>query len=93
MTALFRRLPPKNEIFPVYAILVFLIFSWALYRFFWYLPSWLEYLSLPAVLVVLSYSLAFALFESLVMMGVFLLLNLCLPAALFRRHFVAQGSL
>ena len=93
MTALLRRIPPKKEIFSVYAILVFLIFSWALYRFFWYLPSWLEYLSLPAVMVVLSYSMAFALFESLVMMGLFLLLGLCLPAALFRRRFVAQGSL
>jgi hypothetical protein len=86
-------MPPRKDIFPVYAILVFLIFSWALYRFFWYLPSWLEYLSIPSILIILSYSLAFALLESLVMMGFFVLLALALPKAMFRRQFVAQGSL
>jgi hypothetical protein len=87
------RLPSRAEVFPVFSILAFLVYSWALYRLFWYLPSWLEYMSIPGVLIIAAYTLAFALFESLVMFGLLLLFCLAFPERFFRRCFVAQASL
>lgn len=87
------RLPSRAEVYPVYSILAFLVYTWALYRMFWYVPSWLEYLSITGVLVIAAYTLAFALFESLVMLGLLLLFCLAFPERLFHRYFVAQASL
>jgi hypothetical protein len=86
------RLPTRAEALPVFSIFVFLIYSWALYRMFWYMPSWLEYLSIGSILIIAAYTLGFALIESVVMMGAALFLCLIFPARLFRQQFVAQGS-
>ncbi len=87
------RLPARAELLPVFSILVFFVYSWALYRMFWYVPSWLEYLSIGSLLIIAAYTLAFALFESLVMLGLLLLLCLAFPASLFRSRFIAQGGM
>ena len=60
-----RKLPTRQELLPVFAVFVFFGFSWALYRLFWYVPSWLEYLNIAKVLTIAAYVLAFALIESL----------------------------
>lgn len=76
----------------VFSIVVFIVFSWMLYRFFYQVPSWLGYLSVWGVLVIAAYALSFALIESLVFMGFILLLDLAFPARHFKDKFVAQGS-
>jgi len=59
---------------------------------FWYVPSWLEYLSIGSVFIIAAYTLAFALLESLVMLGLLLLLCLAFPASRFCHWFAAQGG-
>ena len=86
------RFPSCAEMLPVFSVLVFLSFSWALYRFFWYLPSWLEYLSIGGVLVIAAYTLGFALVDASFAFGLVLAYGLLLPWKVFRERFVAQGS-
>jgi hypothetical protein len=86
------RLPSRQQLLPVFAIFVFFGFSWALYRMFWYVPSWLEYLSFWKVLTIAAYVLAYALVESILMLGLLLLFSLLFPARIFKKNYVALGS-
>jgi hypothetical protein len=88
-----RRLPGRKEIYPVFAILLFLVNSWMLYRYFWVIPSWMEYLSLTNLLVVAAYTFGHSLLESLLALAFILGLCLLFPPGLFRDCFTAQGSL
>lgn len=86
------RLPHRAELLPVYSILLFLSGSWALYRFAWYLPSWMEYLSIPSLLVMAAYTLGYVLLECALMLGLVVLVSLAFPRRVFRSQFVALGS-
>ena len=86
------KIPSWSELLPVFSILIFLVFTWTLYRMFWYLPSWLGDLPVWDVLIMAAYVLSFALFESLVMLGLMVLIALILPSRIFRQDFVAQAS-
>ena len=88
-----KKLPSKDEIIPVYGVILFPIFSWTIYRLLWNLPSWQKDLfSTWEVLVLSAYGLAFALVESLTILGLILLLSVILPAKYLKDKFVAQGS-
>jgi hypothetical protein len=92
LNALRTRLPSRQELFPVLAVFVFFAYTWALYRMFWYVPSWLEYLNLWKVLTIAAYVLAFALFESLLMLGLLVLFSLFFPPRIFKDRFIVQGA-
>jgi hypothetical protein len=85
------RLPGRAELLPVFAVFSFFTFSWSLYRMFWYVPGWLEYLSIWKVLVIAAYVLMAALLEAAVMAGLVSLLSLAFPRRLFKDLFVLQG--
>jgi hypothetical protein len=87
-----RRLPARREILPVFAVIVFFVFSWSLYRFIYWMPSWLYYLSLGDVMWLGWYVLSYCLVESLVMLGLLLLLCLLLPGWVLREQFVPLGA-
>jgi hypothetical protein len=87
-----RRIPSRQEIFPVLSVFIFFAFSWSLYRTFWYVPSWLEYLNIWKVLIIAAYVAAFALIESLFMTGLLLLFSLFFPQRFFKDRFVFQGA-
>ncbi len=87
------HLPGWQEIFPVFSLIIFIVFTWTIYRMAWELQSWLYSNTLPQILILAAYVLAFALIESLVVMAFVLLFGLILPNMVFRDHFVAQGSI
>lgn len=60
---------------------------------FYEIPSWLYYLGLSEILVLVAYTLAFTLVESLLLLAFACLFSLVLPGRVFRQYFVAQGSL
>lgn len=91
LTKLRARFPAKQQVFPVFSVIVFSVFSWTLYREFFQVPSWLKYMSLGDILVITAYILAFALIESLVVLGFLLLLSLIFPTIHFRDKFISQG--
>jgi len=93
MRILGKELPPKSEIAPIFATIVFPIYSWTIYRLLWNLPSWLKDLfSIWDMLILIAYGLAFALIESLTILGFVLFLRVVLPEKYFKDKFVAQGT-
>jgi hypothetical protein len=92
MNKLKSRIPTRQEILPVFSIILFIDFSWMLYRMFWQVPSWLYYLSIPNILVIAAYALSFALFESSLVLGLMIFFSLIFPIRHFRDKFILQGS-
>lgn len=86
------RLPTRQEALAVFSVIVFIVFSWTLYRVIWWVPSWLEYLSIWSILIILAYVLAFALFESLAVFSLIVFLGLLFPKKYFKDQFIVQGS-
>jgi hypothetical protein len=91
-SSLKAKLPARQEALVVFSVIVFIVFSWTLYRVFWWVPSWLEYLSIWNILIIVAYVLAFALFESLAVMGLIVILGLLFPKQTFKDQFIVQGS-
>ena len=92
MDAIRRWLPDRREMLPVFGIFCFFCFSWSLYRLFWYIPSWLEYLSLWKVLIITCYVLAFDLIESLAMALLTILFLNVFPKKVINDRFVLIAS-
>ena len=92
MEKISERLPSRQEATPVLSEIVFIVFSWTLYRMFWYVPSWLEYLSAWNVVLTAAYVLSFALFESVIVFGLICVLSFVLPQKIFRQQFIAQAG-
>jgi hypothetical protein len=91
--ATFRsRFPPKRDLVPVFATVLFPVFSWSMIWFFQKMPGWQSFLDPWAILSILAYALAFALLESLIVLGLLVTLAAILPARALRTRFVAVAS-
>ena len=86
------RLPVFRELFPVFSVFIFSGFSWGLYRIFWYVPSWLKYLSVSKIWIIAAYVATFALLESMFMTVLLVLFSLFFPARYFKDQFALQGA-
>lgn len=82
-----------QQVWPVFSIIVLIDYSWMFYRFFFQLPSWLYYMKAGNIVVLLSYTLSFALIESLMVLGLLFFLCLIFPARYFKDRFIPQGSI
>ncbi len=92
LNSLKSRLPASSEALSVFSIFVFFVFSWALYRASWYVPSWLEYLTIWSILVIIAYVLAFALIESAAMLGLLVFFFLFFPKKILKAKYALLGS-
>ena len=87
-----KRLPNFHDVVCVYAVIASMLFTWSLLLFFWYLPSWLHFMTLGDVLAVFSYVMASSFFESLAFLLFLLFLCFSLPPNYLRNEFVARGT-
>jgi hypothetical protein len=87
-----KHLPPRQDLLPVFGTVLFPVFSWSIIWFFQKMPGWQPFLSIWDILSILAYGLAFALLESLAVLGLVLILAAILPARVLRAHFVPLGS-
>ena len=87
-----NRFPKLEQIVPVYAVTVMMVYGWTIYRYIWELPSWLYFLSLTDVVRIYAYALSVNFFESLVVMLLPLLICIVLPGKWFRELFIARGA-
>lgn len=91
--AIFRnRLPARRDALLLFACCAVPVYSWTIVFFFRKLQGWLLYLRPWDIVGVFAYAQCSAFLESLVLLCVCIALSLILPAQLFRRRFVAQGS-
>ena len=87
-----NRLPRLAQLYPVYAIIVILVYGWTIYWSFWKLPSWMDFLPLGGIAAIYCYLLATNLLESLLALLGVVMVSLILPPKWFREVFVSRAS-
>jgi hypothetical protein len=92
MISILKRFPSWVQIIPVFGIIVLVIYSWTLLVFFWEVPSWLHFLHIGEIFILLAYTLATNFAESLVVLCAPLFLSMLLPKQWFHDVFVARGA-
>ena len=90
---LLARLPTRQETFQIFAVIIFTVHVWSILNFLYIVSALIARLTSAEFLGVLSYVLVFALFESIVVLAVLLLLAFVLPRRWLRKKIVARGSL
>ena len=93
MRFLKERAPTKHEAALLFVVCVFLTHVWTMLHFLREVPAYLRRMDLFDVLGVLAYTQVFALLESIVFLGLFVLISIALPIRLFKDKFVAQGTI
>jgi hypothetical protein len=93
VTWILNRLPDRRQFWPVFSTVIFIVFTWTIYRALYQVPSWLFYMKIPGVLVLLAYILGFALLESLLVSAFLAAYCFFLPERWLRINFAAQGLL
>jgi hypothetical protein len=90
--SLLNRFPKKQKIYPVYGLIVILIYGWSAYWFIWNLPSWLSFLTVAEIVGVCAYAIVTNFLESLFVLVIVLVLCFCLPAGWLYYDFVFRGA-
>lgn len=88
-----KKIPKLEQISPVYAVIVVMIYTWSLILFFWRFPSWLYFSTLGEVAVIFSYMVTVNLLESLMVIFTLVVMAVILPQKWFHEQFVTKGSL
>lgn len=87
-----NRLPRLAQLYPVYAIIVILVYGWTIYWSFWKLPSWMDFLPLGGIAAIYCYLLMSNFLESLLALLGVVIVSLILPPKWFREIFVSRAS-
>jgi hypothetical protein len=89
----FSKIPPWQEILPVASSILFIVYTFTIYRMLFQIPSWLYSHTKPDIFFLAVYVFAAAFIESLLVCAFIVALNLITPRWIFRDQFIAQGSL
>ena len=87
------RFPSLKQLTPVYSVVVAIIYGWSMIRFFWRLPSLINYSTAGDIGVIFSYLITVNLLESLAVVSMPVILGLILPQKWFFERFVTKGVL
>lgn len=91
--SLWDRFPHRQDISHVFGGVVFIVYAWAVRGFLYQFSSLRLYHNVGDILAVFCYLMAFALLESLLIMGLLLLIGFLLPPPWFREGFAFKGFL
>lgn len=87
------RFPSLKQLAPVYSVIVVAIYGFSIIRFFWRIPSLINYSTVGQVGVIFSYMVVVNLIESLMIICAPIALSMILPGKWFFEQFVAKGIL
>jgi len=91
---IFKRFPGWSDVAAVYAVATVLIYGWTIYWFIWNIPSWIYYLDVKELSLILAYSLVVNFLESLFLLLLVLGLFFIFPGKwLEEGAFVLFGSI
>jgi len=88
-----KRLPAKQDIAPVFAVIVSIIYGWSIAAFLRKIPSWILFLQVDEIIIVLVYVLTVTFLGSILFMIFLLFFCILLPVQYFKNYFAAQGAL
>lgn len=87
------RFPSKADTWLTFSSILFLVNVWTIVTVLWTVPSMILSRTIWEMIGIISYSLAFALFESILFLIGLIFLAVLLPKKFLRDNFVAMGSL
>jgi hypothetical protein len=88
-----QRLPNFQAIVPVYAVTAAMLAGWTITAFLWKISAWLLLLTLGEILTIFAYAMVTNFLESLIILGLLLLICILLPRHLLRDHFAVRGTI
>jgi hypothetical protein len=88
-----KKIPPRREILPVYSLILFIVFSWSIFRILFQIPSWLYSHSKTGIVFLSAYVFSFDLIESTLVLFFVFLVCIIMPRYFLYDRFVAQGSI
>jgi hypothetical protein len=88
-----KRLPSRREALLLFVACAFVVNLWSYINLLQALPSLLGQLRLAETLIVISYVLGFALFESVLVFIAMIIIGMILPGGVIRDDWVAYGAL
>jgi hypothetical protein len=91
MPEILIKIPKLEDIAPVYAVIVMMIYSWTLSRFFWKLSSWILFASVGDLTVFFAYMVVVNLLESVLVLLVPILMSIILPQKWFYDQFKTKS--
>lgn len=86
-----KRIPTRAEIQLIFSLVVFIVFGWAIWIFLYELPAYLVSSHWGGIISQLLVRMASALFESLLITSLLVLLSFVLPSKWFRIGFSYKG--
>jgi hypothetical protein len=92
-SSLWDRFPRRQDILYVFGGVVFIVYAWAVQGFFYQLSSLRLYHNIGDIFAVFCYLMAFALLESVLFLGVLIVLAFLLPSQWFKDGFAVKGFL
>ncbi len=87
------RIPSLKLVAPVYSVIVVAVYGFSMLRFFWRVPSLINYSTIGQVGVIFSYTAVVNLIESLLLVFVPIMLSVILPRKWFFEQFIAKSVL
>src|SRR5690349_22735170 len=88
-----KRLPNRQAILQVYAVIAVMLSGWTITAFLWKLSAWLLLLNLSEIFTIFSYSMVANLIESLTVLLLLLIVCVLLPASVLCDDFVVRGTI
>ena len=89
--SIIKKIPKLEEIAPVYAVIVMMVYPWTLTRFFWKLSSWILFASVGDLAAFVAYMVVVNLLESILILLVLLAMSIILPRKLFYDRFKTRS--
>ena len=86
-----EKIPKLQDIAPVYAVIVMMIYPWTLTRYFWKLSGWILFASGRDLAAFFAYMVVVNLLESILILLVPLAMSIILPRKLFYDRFKTRS--
>ena len=93
MDSVKHRIPTRRELWLLFVAVVFPLNVWSILMFLHESPAYMRRMGVGDMFGIFSYSQAFALIESLVVLGALVFVCIALPRRMFKDKFVAQGTI
>jgi len=93
MSFLSKKTPKIEHLTPLYAVIVFFVYTWSAIQFFWRIPSWLKFSSIGEIAVMYSYVIVVNLLESLSILLLVVIVFLLLPIKWGYDQYVVKSTL
>jgi len=88
-----ERLPNRQAILQVYAVIAVMLSGWTITAFLWKLSAWLLILNIGEIFTVFAYAMVVNLIEGLIVLLLLSMACVVLSPSFLRDHFVVRGTI